>query len=104
MDVTPCVEFTLRMAKDALEHDLLHEAQYLADYDAVHRSINDRFDLRGSDLATLIVSAFEQNGALSSNRRKQYTHRVQPEAMDAIEAEVKKRIEARGDTSETRAG
>lgn len=104
MDVTSCVEFTLRMAKDALEHDLLHEAQYLADYDAVHRSINDRFDLRGSDLATLIVSAFEQNGALSNNRRKQYNHRVQPEAMDAIEAEVKKRIEGRGDTSETRVG
>jgi Fic family protein len=87
-DLTPCVEFTLQMAKVALEQDLQRETQFLVDFDRTHRKIDDRFDIRGTDLSNLIVFAFQHDGRLSNNRRKQYGERVQAEALDAIEAEV----------------
>lgn len=87
-DLTTCVEFTLRMAKVALEHDLQRETQFLVDFDRVYRKIDDRFDIRGPDLSNLTVFAFENGGRLSNNRRKQYRERVQAEALDAIDAEV----------------
>lgn len=101
MDLTRCVEFTLQMAREALTHDLLHEAQFLADFDAVQHHIDDRFDLRSSDLATLILSAFDQGGSLSRHRRQQFAARVPPEALAAIEAEVKQCLEARRPASAT---
>lgn len=93
VDMTACVEFTLRMAQDALEHDLQRETQFLAHFDRVQKHIDERFDLRGSDLAQLIVMAFQNGGVLSKHRRKQFALRVQPEALDAIEAEVKRCLE-----------
>ena len=88
MDLTACVEFTLQMAKVALEQDLLRETRFLADFDRVYRKIDERFDVRGTDLSNLIVLALQQEGRLSMNRRKQYAQRVQAEALDAIEVEV----------------
>jgi Fic family protein len=88
MDLTACVEFTLQMAKVALEQDLLRETRFLADFDRVYRKVDEKFDVRGTDLSNLIAFALEQGGRLSRNRRKQYGERVQAEALDAIEAEV----------------
>jgi Fic family protein len=88
MDLTACVEFTLQMAKVALEQDLLRETRFLADFDRVYRKIDERFDVRSTDLSNLIVFALQQEGRLSMNRRKQYGERVQAEALDAIEVEV----------------
>jgi hypothetical protein len=42
--------------------------------------------LRGSDLSTLIVTAFQNGGKLSINRRKRFADRVQPHVLDEIEA------------------
>ena len=52
-------------------------------------------DLRGSDLATLIVTTFQNGGALSNNRRKRYADRVQPDVLDAIEEAVRQAMEGR---------
>jgi hypothetical protein len=54
----------------------------------VKRHIDARHDLRGSDLATLIVTVFQNGGMLSINRRKRYADRVQPQVLDAIEQAV----------------
>jgi hypothetical protein len=54
----------------------------------VKRHIDARHDLRGSDLATLIVTVFQNGGTLSINRRKRYADRVQPQVLDAIEQAV----------------
>ncbi len=94
-DLTACVEFTLCMAKTALEHDLGRETQFLADFDRVYGAIDERFDLRGQDLSALIVFAFEGGGSLSKHRRKQYAVRVAAETLDAIEAEVKRLLKRR---------
>lgn len=95
MDVTECVDFTLLMAKVALQHDLQRETEWLVDFDRIYKSINDRYDLRSQDLSSLIVFAFDQGGRLSNNRRRQYAARVPEEIMNAIEAEVAGRINAR---------
>jgi hypothetical protein len=62
--------------------------EFLGLFDRVKRHINDRFDLRGSDLATLIVTIFQNGGILSNNRRKRYADRVQAHVLDAVESAV----------------
>jgi hypothetical protein len=86
-DATPCVEFGYRMAEEALEIELRQETLYLAAYDRITRAVNDKYDVRGSDLSTLESSCLENGNKLSNNRRKQYGTRVRPEVFDLIERE-----------------
>jgi hypothetical protein len=88
MDLTEATTFTLAMAQASLDTHMREEVEFLALFDRVKRHINDRHDLRGSDLATLIVTIFQQGGTLSRNRRKRYADRVQPHVLDAIEEAV----------------
>lgn len=88
MDLTEATTFTLAMAQASLDTHMREEVEFLALFDRVKRYINDRHDLRGSDLATLIVTIFQNGGTLSANRRKRYADRVQPHVLDAIEAAV----------------
>lgn len=88
MDVTAGVEFTLAMADAALDIHLRQEVDFLALFDTVKRYIDERYDLRGSDLSALIVAIHQNGGNLSNNRRKRYADRVPPEALDAIEQAV----------------
>jgi Fic family protein len=88
MDLTEAATFTLAMAQASLDTHMREEVEFLALFDRVKRHINDRHDLRGSDLATLIVTIFQNGGTLSANRRKRYADRVQPHVLDAIEAAV----------------
>jgi hypothetical protein len=84
-EATHCVEFGYRMAKQALEFDLRHETEFLARYDHVLKAVNERFDIHGSELATLVVCCLDNGGKLSKNRRKQYTGRVPEAVFDYIE-------------------
>lgn len=88
MDLTEAAAFTLDMAEASLDTHMRQEVAFLGIFDRVKRHIDARHDLRGSDLATLIVTIFQNGGTLSINRRKRYADRVQPEVMDAIEAAV----------------
>lgn len=87
-DATPGVAFILRMARVALEEDLKAETRYLACFDRVYRAIDERFDVRGSDLARLVMMCLSHQGRLSKNRRKQFRYQVPEEVMDAIEQEA----------------
>lgn len=77
------------------------EVAFLGLFDEVARHINARHDLRGSDLATLIVTAFQNGGTLSNNRRKRFADRVQPAVLEDIEAAVARRM--RGEPLEDKA-
>ena len=88
MDLTEPATFTLAMAHASLDAHLRQEVAFLALFDDVRRHINDRHDLRGSDLATLIVTTYQNGGVLSNNRRKRFAERVQTHVLDAIEAAV----------------
>lgn len=91
-DATRCVEFTLRMARLALEEDLASEVQFLAGYDKVVEVVDRRYDLVGSTLATLILSCHQNGGVLSKRRRKQFGATVPADAFDFIEAAVQRHI------------
>jgi Fic family protein len=95
VDTTESVAFVLRMAKVALAEDLRRETEFLMDFDRVFKSVDDRFDVRGSDLSSLILFAFEQGGRISKHRRKQYADRIPAETIDAIEAAVRACLEPR---------
>ena len=93
MDVTEGVAFTLAMARAALEVELHQEVDFLALFDDVAHYINQRHDLRSTDLATLIVTIHQNGGKLSHNRRKRFAERVQAHVLDAIESAVARRME-----------
>ena len=84
-DATLCVEFGLKMARQALEHDLKEETEFLAKFDRIFKAVDDRFDIRSNDLTTLVLSCLQNNGKVSINRRKKFELSVQPSAFDAIE-------------------
>lgn len=85
-DGTPCVEFGFRMAELALDVELRQETQYLAHFDAVKRIVDERYDVRGSVLATLISISLQADATISRNKRKRYANAVPEEIFDAIEA------------------
>lgn len=84
-DATPCVEFGYRMAEQALGVDLRQETEFLASFDRISKAVNDEFDIRGNDLHLLIVSALQNGGRVSNNRRKKLVGRVPEEAFDFVE-------------------
>lgn len=84
-DATACVEFSLRMAEQALQVDLQRQALFLSRFDAVQRAVQQRFDVRGPVLATLVALCLDSGGVISKNKRKRYADVVQPQAFDCIE-------------------
>jgi hypothetical protein len=84
-DATPCVEFGYRMAEQALDVHLRQETEYLQRYDSITRAVNSRFDVRGSDLATLVMSSLDHDGVISKRRRDQFADRVPAPVFDFIE-------------------
>ncbi|WP_447893856.1 Fic family protein [Vreelandella sp. GE22] len=97
-DATPAVAFTLKMAKAALEDELKTETRYLACFDRVYAAINETYDIRGSDLARLVMMCLSNDGRLSNNRRKQFRYQVPDDALEAIEAEAKRVLEEYADS------
>lgn len=90
-DATPSVVFTCLMAKRALEVELREETAFLEAYDAVHKAVDERFDVRGSDLSNLVMMCLTNGGTVSNNRRKQYQYRVPEAVFDFIE-EVSRQV------------
>ncbi len=93
MDLTEPVTFTLSMAEASLDTHMRQEVEFLELFDKVRRHISDRHDLRGSDLATLIVTIFQNGGTLSNNRRKRYADRVQAHVLNAVEVAVSRAMQ-----------
>jgi hypothetical protein len=88
-DATPAVEFCYRMADQALEVNLRENTEFIVRYDRVSREVERRYDVRGSDLATLVTSALMQNGVVSRRRRDQFSTRVPLAVFDFIEEQAK---------------
>lgn len=84
-DATPGVTFTMEMAQHALEVELREETAFLGCYDAVYKAVDEQFDIRGSDLANLVMMCLTNNGVVSKHRRKQYQYTVPAEVFDYIE-------------------
>ena len=85
-DATDCVAFGYRMAEQALEGELRAEVDYLNRYDRIIQAVGARFDVRGSDLATLVVACLDQGGRISKSRRRPFAAHVSEEVFTAIEA------------------
>ena len=85
-DATHQVEFGFRMAEQALEVELRQETRFLEHYDTISKAVNERFDVRGSDLSTLIVSTLDNRGIVSRRRRDQFGQRMPAEVFALVEA------------------
>lgn len=84
-DATRSVVFTCQMAQRALEVELREETAFLEIYDVVYKAVDERFDVRGSDLASLVMMCLTNGGTVSNNRRKQFVYRVPEAVFDFIE-------------------
>lgn len=84
-DANPGVTFLVEMAKRALDIELREETLFLERFDHIFKTVNDRFDLRGSDLSQLIIMCLTQNGTVSKNRRKQFQYKVPEPVFDYLE-------------------
>jgi Fic family protein len=80
-DATPCVEFGLRMAEQSLEIDLRQETDYLQKYDAIWRRVNERIDLNSNALSLLVRLCLQNEGRLSSGKRKGFLAKGYPDEM-----------------------
>jgi len=98
-DATPGVRFTLEMAKRAVEVELREETIFLGNYDKIVRAVDERYDVRGSDLSNLVMMCLTQNGTVSKHRRKQYTYAVQEEVFDYIEQVTQALLREQGQES-----
>ncbi|MGE8177280.1 Fic family protein [Pseudomonas fluorescens] len=87
-DATRCVEFTLQMARRALEVELREETEFLERYDRIVKAVNQRYDVRGSDLSKLVMMCLDNEGKVSKHRRKQFQYSVPEEVFEFIEAEA----------------
>ncbi|MET0505193.1 MAG: Fic family protein [Luteibacter sp.] len=92
-DATPAVEFCFRMANEALELNLRENTQFLLRYDRVSRAVERLYDVRGSDLATLVTAALTHNGLVSRRRRDQFSSRVPTVVFDFIEEQASQALE-----------
>lgn len=84
-DATDAVQFSLRMAKEALREDLQEEVNTLIRYDAIVRKVNAVYDVRNGDLSLLVRSCLQNGGVVSKNHRKRFAATVQEPVFDAIE-------------------
>jgi len=103
-DATQCVVFTCLMAKRALEVELRDETAFLENYDAVYRAVDERFDVRGSDLANLVMMCLSNGGSVSNNRRKQYLYRVPEAVFDYIELTAQQVLAAQHSAAQAHQG
>jgi len=92
-DATRCVEFTLQMARRVLEVELREETEFLDRYDRVIKAVNQRYDVRGSDLSKLVMMCLDNEGKVSKHRRKQFQYSVAEEVFEFIEEEPLRLIE-----------
>ena len=90
---TRCVEFTLQMARHALEVELREETVFLDRYDRVIKAVNQRYDVRSSDLSKLVMMCLDNEGNLSEHRRKQFQYSVPEKVFEFIEEETLRLIE-----------
>lgn len=93
-DATPAVTFTLEMAQRALEIELQQETLFLERFDKIVAAVNEHYDVRGSDLANLVMMCLTNGGVMSKNRRKQYQHTVTEEVFDFIEQQAQALLKA----------
>ena len=71
-NATPCIEFALKMAEQALEIDLKEEARFLRRFDAIYKRVGQEIDLSNNTLSLLIRLILLNDGVLSNTKRKMF--------------------------------
>jgi hypothetical protein len=86
--------FGVRMADQALEHELIAETEFLGRFDRILRAVNKAYDVRSTLLNPLIAGALANAGVVSINKRKKTAGRVPDEVFTLIEKLAHQELEA----------
>jgi hypothetical protein len=100
-NATECVEFGYKMAEQALEVELKNETVFLSRYDDALKRVDQKFDIRGNVLSSLVMLCLDNNGVISNNRRKQFADRAPEAVFDFIEQSVKETAPSVEDSAPT---
>jgi len=75
------------MAYPSLELDLRQETDYLQKYDAIWRRVDERIDLNSNALSLLVRLCLQNEGRLSSGKRKSFLAKgYQEEMLTTVES------------------
>jgi len=88
IDATAEVEFLHRMIQRAIEEEIPRELAWLSGYDVAYHQLDAELDLPNKDLSALIRMVHSNQGVLSENRRRQYSH-IPKDILDHIEDVVR---------------
>jgi hypothetical protein len=89
------------MAEQALEVELKNETVFLSRYDDALKRVDQKFDIRGNVLSSLVMLCLDNNGVISNNRRKQFADRAPEAVFDFIEQCVKETAPSVEDSAPT---
>lgn len=92
------VAFLYAMIKQAVQEEIPRELAWLQDYDLAFSTLNNELDLPQKDLSALIRMIQSNKGALSSNRRKQFSY-LPEHVLNRIEDVVLQAFQNRKDRS-----
>lgn len=84
-NATAAVEFGMQMTRGALDDQITHEVAWLQRYDRVIAAVGARYDVRGPDLANLVVACLNNGNKLAARKRDRYALSVPPDVFDFIE-------------------
>ncbi len=87
-DATREVAFLHKMIRLAVQEEIPRELAWLTGYDVAFRQIDTEFDLPQKDISALIRMIQSNQGNISANRRKQFSH-LPATVLDRIEEIVR---------------
>ncbi len=86
-DATNQAEFLFDCVADTVENIIPNEIQYLSNYDAFKRYLEEEFEMPDALIATLVRFLEQNNGIISKRAREKELNMLEPNEIVAIEAE-----------------
>src|SRR5690606_38127814 len=67
---------------------------FLEAFDTLYKAVDERFDVRGSELSKLVMMCLSNDGVISKHRRKQFQYVASEEVFHFIEQAAQQGLEA----------
>ncbi|MEA3267180.1 MAG: cell filamentation protein Fic, partial [Candidatus Fermentibacteria bacterium] len=95
IDMTVQAETLFKFVKMTIDHELVIELDFLADYDRARKAMQEMIDIPDQKLDLFIRLCLQNNGRLSSGKRKTHFAFLKNDELEAIEMIVQKELSRR---------
>ena len=87
-DLTPHVIFLYKMMEASISEDLMQEVLYIVKYDAVKKTIEERYDIPNKELNLFIQLALQNKGKIGKRKRKKFANWIDDQQLIALEKTI----------------